>query len=183
VGGLFVHQQHFGTEPGLAGWWGSDKLKQFDMSTDFTAAGTAGAWQISTPPIFSTAAVAGALRIHEEAGIQRIRAKSLALTGYLTRLVDEILSAPPYEFSIGTPRDDGRRGGHIALEHQDAVRIAKALKARGIVPDFRPPKIVRLAPIPLYSTFGEVWDTVQVLREIVDRGEHRLFTAERETVA
>jgi kynureninase len=183
VAGLFVHEQHFGAEPGLAGWWGSDKLKQFDMSSDFTGAGNAGAWQISTPPIFSTAAVAGALRIHEEAGIDRIRAKSLALTDYLTTLVDDTLSASPYDFSIGTPREERRRGGHIALEHPDAVRIAKALKAQGIIPDFRPPNVVRLAPIPLYTTFVELWDTVAVLRQIVDRGDHQRFSAIRETVA
>jgi kynureninase len=71
----------------------------------------------------------------------------------------------------------------VALEHPDAVRVARALKARGIVPDFRPPNVVRLAPFPLYTTFAELWDTVQAVREIVATGEHERYAAVRGPVA
>jgi len=183
VGSLFVHERHFGTRPGLAGWWGHHKARQFDMALRFEQAPGAGAWQIGTPPVLGAAALYGALRILQEAGIDAIRAKSLDQTGYLMFLVDELLSQAPYGFSIGTPREAARRGGHVAVEHPDAIRIAKALKARGVVPDFRPPNVIRLAPIALYTTYVELWQTVQTLREIVDSGEVERFSATRETVA
>jgi kynureninase len=93
------------------------------------------------------------------------------------------LTTPPYDFGIGTPREPERRGGHLAVEHAEAPRIARALKARGIVPDFRAPNVIRLAPVPLYTAFHELWRTVQALREIVDKGEHRQMAEGRELVA
>jgi kynureninase len=153
------------------------------MSLDFEPAPDAGAWQIGTPPILGMAGLFGSLQLFAAAGIDRIREKSLAQTSYLIALADTRLSGPPYEFSIGTPRDPARRGGHVALEHPDATRIAKALKARGVIPDFRPPNVIRLAPIPLYTSFAEIWRTIEILRDVVDRGEHLQLSRERETVA
>jgi kynureninase len=102
------------------------------------------------------------------------------LTDYLIDLIDGCgLTAAPYGYAIGTPREAERRGGHVAVEHPEAARIAQALKARGIVPDFRPPNVVRLAPAPLSTTFHELWRTVQALREIVARGEHLAHANER----
>jgi kynureninase len=183
VGSLFVHERHFGTIPALAGWFGSAKERQFDLLLDFEPAPSAGAWQISTTPVLGAAALYGALKLFEEAGIARVREKSLAQTGYLMVLVDEVLSPPLYDFVVGTPREASRRGGHVAVEHPDAVRICKALKARGIVPDFRPPNVIRLAPIPLYTSYAELWQTVQALKAIVDRGEHLHFSGQRGIVA
>jgi kynureninase len=183
VGSLFVHQRHFGTLPGLAGWWGHHKERQFDMSLRFEQAPGAGAWQISTPSVFGAAALYGALTMFREVGIERVRAKSLDLTGYLMFLIDELLTEPPYGFAVGNPREADRRGGHVALEHPDAVRVCKALKARGVIPDFRFPNVIRLAPIALYTGFAELWQTVQILRQIVDTGEHRQFSGERGAVA
>ncbi len=183
VGSLYVHERHFGVPPALAGWWGSNKQRQFDMTFDFVPADGAGAWQISTPPVLSAAPLYGSLRLFQEAGIERLRAKSLAQTRYLMLLADALLAAPRYGFSVGTPREDERRGGHVALEHPDAVRIAAALRGRGVIPDFRPPNVVRLAPIPLYTTYEEIWRTVEILRQIVDDGEHRRLPFERGAVA
>jgi kynureninase len=183
VAALFVHERHHGTAPALAGWWGSDKARQFDMAIVQTPAGTAGAWQIGTPSIFGAATLYGSLALTEEADVERIRAKSLALTGWLMALVDAWLTEPPYAFTIGSPREPARRGGHIALEHPEAVQICKALKARGFVPDFRPPNVIRMAPIALYTTFLDIWRTVQALRDIVETGEHRRYPADRATVA
>lgn len=183
VGSLFVHRRHFGTPPALAGWWGYDKARQFDMALDFAPAAGAGAWQIGTPSVLSAAALYGALGIFREAGIERVRARSLDLTDYLMYLIDELLVALPYGFAVGTPREAARRGGHVALEHSDAIRICKALKARGVIPDFRFPNVIRLAPIALYTTYAELWRTVAILRDIVDRGEHLAYSAERDAVA
>lgn len=181
VAALFVHERHFGRLPGLAGWFGSHKERQFDMALEFTPAEAAGAWQIGTTTVLSAAALYGSLAIHREAGIERIRAKSLALTDYLIFLIDEVLAQ--HGFTVGNPREPERRGGHVALEHPDAVRICKALKARGVIPDFRAPNVIRLAPVPLYNSFSDVWATVQALKEIVEKGEHEQFSGQRGTVA
>lgn len=183
VASLYVHRRHFGLAPALAGWFGYRKEKQFDLLPEFEPAAAAGAWQISTTPVLSAAALYGSLQIFAAAGMEKVRAKSLALTEYLMFLADALLAPPPYGFTVGTPRADARRGGHVALEHPDAVRICKALKARGIVPDFRPPNVVRLAPAALYNTYRDVWDTVQALREIIDRNETAPFDPERGVVA
>lgn len=182
VGSLYVHERHFGTPPGLAGWFGSRKESQFDLALEFDPSPTAGAWQISTPPVLGAAALYGSLRMFQEAGIEAVRAKSLAQTGYLIELADRIIAPEPYGFSVGTPREAARRGGHVALEHPDAVRVCKALKARGIIPDFRYPNVIRLAPIPFYTTYGELWHAVQTIKNIVDHDEHRSFGNQRDVV-
>lgn len=184
VGALYVNRRHAGLRPALSGWWGYDKSRQFDMVHAWEGAAGAGAWQIGTPPILATAPLVGALELHAEAGIARIREKSLAQTAYLIDLLEGSgLTGPAYGYRVGTPREAARRGGHVAVEHGDAARVARALKARGVVPDFRAPNVVRLAPIPLYTSFAEVWHAVQVLREIVDAGEHLVGNGGRELVA
>lgn len=168
VGSLFVHQRHFGRLPGLTGWFGYRKEQQFAMLPTFEPAPTAGAWQISTPPVLATAPLYGALRVFQDTGMAAIREKSLQQTAYLTFLIDTYLSTPPYNFTIGNPREAKRRGGHVALEHNDAVRVNGALKALGVIPDFRPPNVIRLAPIALYTSYKELWQTVEYLRRIID---------------
>jgi kynureninase len=184
TGGLYVNRSHWGTAPGLAGWWGYEKTQQFEMAHAWQGAGTAGAWQISTPPLLATAPLRGSLRLFHEAGITALRAKSLAQTDYLARLLEETgLTAPPYTFAIGTPRQPERRGGHLAVEHDEAPRIVRTLKARGIIPDFRAPNVIRLAPVPLYTTYHELWQTVQALKQIIDTGEHLHLAEGRDLVA
>ncbi|HUG16170.1 MAG TPA: kynureninase [Thermomicrobiales bacterium] len=184
VGGLYVNRKHFGAVPKLPGWWGYQKERQFDMLHEFEPAHGAGAWQISTINVLSAAPIVGSLNIVDEAGIERIRAKSLALTDYLIALVEAGgLTDVRYGYRIGTPLEHARRGGHVALEHANGPQIARALKARGVVPDFRPPNVVRLAPVPLYSSFVDVWETVRHLREIVDTGEFHALADVREVVA
>jgi kynureninase len=181
VGALFVHQRHWSAySPGLAGWWGSDKARQFEMQLAFTPAADAGAWQISTPSVLGAAALYGSLGLIGEAGIDAIRRKSLDLTGYLLFLADELLV--PLGFAVGTPREVARRGGHVALEHPDALRITRALRARGVIPDFREPNVIRLAPVALYTSYLEIWRTVDILRGIVQTGAYIGFDADRGAV-
>ncbi len=181
---LYVHKKHFSQEPALAGWWGCRKDRQFDMSLRFEKAAGAGGWQIGTPQLLSAAPLEGSLRIFQEAGIERLREKSLNLTSYLMSLVQELkLTEPPYNYRLGTPMEESRRGGHVAVEHRDAARISRALKARGIIPDFRPPNVVRLAPMALYTTYLEVWQVVRSLQEIIDKGEHQKYANVRDTIA
>lgn len=164
VGGLYLNRRHFGVAPGLAGWWGSNKQAQFDMTHDFMPAHHAGALQIGTPPILALAPLAGTLAIHHQAGMENLRTKSLALTDFLRELAEAFLV--PLGFSVATPPEPARRGGHIALVHENAASLCRALRLNGVVPDFRPPDIVRLAPAPLYNTFGDCVETVRRLAEI-----------------
>lgn len=167
-GGLFVHEQHLQLTPGLAGWWGHDKTSQFEMRADFRKAQGAGAYQIGTPSILALGALEGALEVFDEVGIESIRARSLELTALLMRLVDAELP----EFTVVTPRADAERGGHVALAHRDAKLLSLALRERGIIPDFREPDILRLAPVALYNSEDELEQTVRVLRELLDTGTH-----------
>jgi kynureninase len=184
VGALYVNRRHWPEEPTLTGWWGSDKTRQFDMATEFAGAAGAGRWQVGTPSVLATAPLRGSLRLFAEAGIAEVRAKSLAQTGYLLNLLERTgLLGPPYGYGIATPHEEARRGGHVAVTHPDGARIARALKTRGFVPDFRPPDIVRLAPAPLYTSYQELWRTVQALKEVVDAGEHRRGAEGRDLVA
>ena len=184
VAGLYVNRKHFDTRPGLAGWWGSDKDRQFDMRHEFTGANGAGAWQIGTPPLLGLAPLAGSLRIVAEAGMDRLREKSLAQTDYLVELLEATgLTGERYGYRIGTPAGHARRGGHIAVEHAAGPGVARALKRRGVIPDFRPPDVVRLAPIPLYTSYHDIWTAVGHLREIIERDEHLKGDGGRELVA
>ena len=159
---LFLHERHFDREPGLAGWFGYVKNRQFDMALGFEHARSAGGWQLGTPSVLSAATLEAALQVQEEASIGRIREKSLKLTDFLIELVDGFLSDEPYGYSIATPRGHERRGGHLAIEHpSEAWRICCALKSRGIIPDFRPARVIRVAPVALYNTFTEVWASRQ----------------------
>jgi kynureninase len=183
-GALYVNRRHFGARPGLSGWWGYLKDRQFDMVHEWEGAPGAGAWQISTTPLFYGASMLGSLGIFEEAGIESIRAKSLKMTNYLIELIEESgLTRPDFGYAIGSPRDEHRRGGHVAVEQASAAAIARALKQRGIVPDFRAPNVIRIAPVALYTTFDECWQTVAALREIIEAGEHLALNQDRELVA
>jgi kynureninase len=171
VAGLYCHEDHFGIRPALAGWWGHEKETQFEMRQTFTPAGNAGAFQIGTVPVLAAAPLDGALDVTREAGIDAIRAKSVALTDYLVALVDRL----PDAFAVGSPRDSDRRGGHVAVEHPEAYRLTQALKERDVVVDFRPPNVVRVAPAPLYIGFEDVFDVAETLRTLHESGAYEEY--------
>ncbi|UCH94925.1 MAG: kynureninase [Candidatus Aminicenantes bacterium] len=180
---LYLNRKHFKREPLLAGWFGYIKEKQFDMLLEFQHAASAGGWQISSPGILGAASLEGCLKIFQEAGIERIREKSIRMTSYLMHLVDHILPENQYHLKIGTPRDPDRRSGHVALEgDEDLWRIHQALKARGVIPDFRPPGLIRFAPIALYNTYHEVWQTIHHLKEIIDTKEYQSFSSTKTAI-
>ena len=180
-GGLYLNRRHFGRAPGLAGWFGSAKERQFDMGGTLHAASHAGALQIGTPNILSMAPLQGALELFAEAGIHALRKKSLRLTDFMMRMADAEL----YEVGvrIANPREAERRGGHVALKHPEAMRICRALRAGGIVPDFRPSDIIRLAPAPLYNTFADCHHAIQALSTILTKRSYEDYPTEREMVS
>lgn len=181
VAGLYVHPRHHHRLPGLAGWFGSDKEVQFDMLHDFTPAQGAGRFQIGTPHVLSLAPLLGSLEIFQQAGIQAIRSKSLQLTQFLIDLAETYLS--PYGFQIGNPREPERRGGHVCLIHPEAIRICKAMKQVGVIPDYRAPDVVRLAPVPLYTSFTDVLEAVERIIQVMENKSYEAFEKQREVIA
>ncbi len=170
---LYVNGRHASRRPRLAGWFGFVKERQFEMLPRFEPQPGARGFQISSPGILGSAPLEGALDLILRAGPERIEAKSRQATAYLIHLVDELLTQPPYDFRVGTPREPHRRGGHVALHRGGgAHRIAAALEERGVIVDYRPPDVLRIAPAALYNTFHEIWRAVHHIREIVDSGEH-----------
>lgn len=178
---LYLNKRHFGLHPGLAGWQGYVKDKQFDLLNTFEPVRNAGGWQSGTQNIFSMAPLEGSLELFNRVGVEKIREKSLKLTEYLMALIDDKLTG--YGFSVGNPREPHRRGGHVALEHPDAVRINQALKDNGVMPDFRAPNVIRLAPIALYTSFTEVFRVVETLVRIMDEKLYENYSSKRGTVA
>ncbi|MDQ0158105.1 kynureninase [Alkalibacillus salilacus] len=181
VAGLFIHENHFDRTPGLTGWFGSDKDKQFDMEHTFTKAQDAGAFQIGTPHVFSAAPLIGSLALFEEVGIDAVREKSLQATAYFMYLVEHELS--DFGFTIGNPREATRRGGHICLEHDAAASICKALKERDITPDFRAPNVIRLAPVAFYVSYHDIYRAVQILKDIMTNETYKQYQNERDVIA
>jgi len=181
VASLYVNRKHFNRLPGLTGWFSSRKDKQFDMEHQLTPAEDAGAFQMGTPHVFSIAPLIGSLELFAEAGIDRIREKSLQLTRYMMHLIDHELQG--MGFTIGNPQEDERRGGHVYLEHDEAIRICKALKENGVTPDFRAPNGIRLAPVALYNSYEDVWKAVQILKKIMEEEQYKKFKNSREVVA
>ncbi len=165
VAGCFVHERHGQNLdlPRLAGWWGNDPATRFQMPGQFVPQPGADGWQISNPPIFALAPVRASLAIFDQAGMPAVRAKSELLTAYLEFLLDQL---PGKRFETITPRDPIRRGCQLSILVHDRPRaLIEALKAGGVVCDFREPNVVRVAPVPLYNTFHEVWSFVQILKQ------------------
>jgi kynureninase len=163
---LYLNARHFGRHPGMAGWFGSRADRQFSFSPEFEPAPDAQALEIATPNILSTAPLLGTLAQISDAGIDLIRKKSLELTTFLIDWFDRSLA--PLGFTLVTPRDASRRGGHISLSHPEAARICRTLRDAGVVTDFRPPTMIRITPSPLYTSFGDVCEAVRRTIEIVE---------------
>jgi len=163
-GGLFVHQRHLERIPALRGWWGHDKTTQFEMRGDFRRSSGANAYQQGTPSILALAALEGALTVFDGLDLLELRRVSLELTDHFMALCDEFVP----EMRVVTPRAPQERGGHVALAHGAARALSSALRSKGIIPDFRAPDVLRLAPVALYNTKSELEQTVQILRQVLD---------------
>jgi kynureninase len=166
AGGAFVHERHATRSdlPRLAGWWGHDKATRFRMGPDFEPIPGADGWQVSTPSLLAMAPVVASLEHFTTVGLAALRTKSMALTGYLEALVDARLAG---RVTLLTPRAPGERGAALSLRLEcgrDAARAAfDGLLARGIVPDWREPGVVRAAPVPFYNSYDDAWRFVDAL--------------------
>jgi kynureninase len=169
IAGCFVHERHARDPrlPRFAGWWGHDKENRFRMLPDFQVIPGAEGWQLSNPSILSAAALRASLDIFDEATMQRLRAKSESLTGYLSFFLNQNASK---KFSVITPQDTAQRGAQLSLRVAENGRaICDALAKDGIVCDWREPDILRVAPVPLYNTFLDVHTFAEKFLAAIDR--------------
>jgi len=163
VGGAFVHERHAQRFelPRFAGWWGHDKETRFLMGPEFRPMAGAEGWQISNPPILQMAALRASLEIFEEVGMPALAAKSRRLTGYLESLIDEIGDD---RISIITPRDTTQRGCQLSIRVRDADRtLHEQLVANGVFADWREPDVIRIAPVPSYNSFADVYRFAEII--------------------
>ncbi|MCW3012150.1 MAG: kynureninase [Solirubrobacterales bacterium] len=153
----------------IPGWFGA--ADQFDMGPSYAPAPGVARFLAGTPPMVALAAIRPGVAMLAEAGMPAVAAKGRALTGLAIALHDQWLA--PAGFTLGTPRDPWARGAHVALRHPDAWRITRALIERArVVPDFRKPDVVRLGLPALTTSFADVFDACERLRDLVAAGEH-----------
>ncbi len=162
----------------IAGWW--SHADPFGFDRRYRPTGGIRRFLTGTAPVVSLALIEPGVTMLAEAGMETLRAASLALTGYLIERWRADLA--PLGFTLATPEDPERRGSHVSLGHPQALAIDLALIAdHGVVPDFRPPDAIRFGIAPLYNTFADVDRAVEAMIEIVESGKH-LVEPERPAV-
>lgn len=167
VGGAFVHARHArATLPRFAGWWGHDKSTRFQMGPEFVPTPGADGWQLSNPPILSLAPMRVSLEIFHRAGMQRLREKSLQLTGYLEWLVQTQL---PDVLQVVTPKETERRGSQLSIRVLGGRAQGRALFdyliEHGVIGDWREPDVIRISPVPLYNRFTDCLAFARAVRQ------------------
>ncbi|CAN5815938.1 kynureninase [soil metagenome] len=165
VAGCFVHERHSENFdlPRFAGWWGHDKETRFLMNSEFVPIKGAEGWQLSNPPIFQMAALKASLDIFEEAEMKNLTEKSGRLTAYLEFLLNKICDE---RISVITPSNRSERGCQLSIRVQNANKdLFKAISTRGVIADWREPDVIRVAPVPLYNSFADVYKFAQILKD------------------
>ncbi len=165
IAGVFIHEKHAESFdlPRFAGWWGHDKTTRFLMGDTFVPMRGAEGWQLSNPPIFQMASLRASLEIFHAAGMKNLREKSIKLTNYLEYLLSEIHDR---KIEIITPGNQWERGCQLSIRVKNADKnLFKAISARGVMADWREPDVIRVAPVPLYNSFMDVWKFVEILKD------------------
>ncbi len=166
VGGIFVHEKH-GNNPEifrLAGWWGNDESTRFKMKKGFIPAKGAASWQMSNAPVFNMVGHRASLDIFDKTNMRDLRAKSKRLTAFLEFLLQDLKHL---SFTIITPSEPEKAWGAALLLFQDKGREAfDALTQRGVIADWREPNVIRVAPVPMYNSFEDVYRFYEVLKEL-----------------
>ncbi len=165
IGGAFVHERHSESFdlPRFAGWWGHDKETRFLMDDEFVPMRGAEGWQLSNQPILLLASLRASLAIFEQVGMENLREKSVKLTNYLEFLLNEIHDK---RISIITPTNPNERGCQLSIRVKDSDKnLFKQLTAKGVIADWREPDVIRVAPVPLYNSFADVYKFTQILRD------------------
>jgi kynureninase len=167
LAGAFVHERHLGGDrPRFEGWWSTEAATRFEMAPESRPPASADAWQVSNPPIFSMSPVRTSLEIFDRIGMDVLRERSLRLTAYLETLLAGVTVG-----RVITPADPARRGAQLSLRIGGSLRageLAKRLRFEyGVIADAREPDVLRLAPVPLYSTYHDCWRAASALTEVV----------------
>ncbi len=166
VAGAFVHERHGANHDllRLAGWWGHNEKQRFQMKKGFVPMPGVDGWQLSNFPVLNGAAHLASLRIFEQAGMKALRKKSVLLTGYLEYLLSAMQK--PDLFSVITPHPPAERGCQLSiLMIKNGTRVFRHLTKAGVVADWREPNVIRIAPVPLYNTFEEVFKFATIFRQ------------------
>jgi kynureninase len=162
VAGAFVHERHLGGElPRFEGWWSTEAKTRFEMAPEARPPASADAWQVSNPPIFAMSPVRTSLSIFDQVGMPALRERSVRLTGYLEKLLAGV--------EILTPADPARRGAQLSVRVRGgAGELSRRLRFEyGVIADSREPDVLRLAPVPLYSTYHDCWRAASALNEVM----------------
>jgi kynureninase len=154
----------------IQGWLGHDT--PFTFEPGFRRAQGIRGWMVGSPPVLGIGALAVGVDIHLEAGAGPVGAKAAVLTEVFMRLARARLT--PLGFEVATPPEPERRGAQVSLRHADGLAIVRAVADRGVIGDFRPPDLCRFGLAPLYTRFVDVWDAVERIADVVERGTHRL---------
>lgn len=169
VSGIFVHDKH-GKNTQLnrfAGWWGHDEGQRFQMKKGFIPMKGADGWQLSNVNVLSSAAFLASLEIFGEVGMEGLREKSLKLTGYLEFLL-KALNEDAEKIQIITPKDPDQRGCQLSLLVENGGKeLFDQLNANGVIADWREPNVVRVAPVPLYNSFEDIYKFVEILKKLI----------------
>jgi kynureninase len=170
IAGAFVHERHLHNDKlkRLQGWWGNDITNRFKMGNSFTPSNTAESWSMSTSPMMLLAAHKASLEIFAAAGFDRLLAKSKALSDYMFFVLNHI-NQPTEKFRIITPQDPAERGCQVSLSlHHNAKAVFDTLMPLGIFADWREPNVIRVAPVPLYNSFEEIFIFADVLQQLLN---------------
>ena len=161
VAGAFVHEKHHNTNlPRFAGWWGHNKEDRFKMPDKFNPIASAEGWQLSNPPILSLAAIRASLSIFDEVGMDKLVSKSIKLTDYLVFLLNSVNTD---RIEIITPKE---RGCQLSIRVKNGdKKLFDSITVKGVIADWREPDVIRVAPIPLYNSFQDVFNFYSLLKE------------------
>lgn len=167
LGGVFVHERyaHDKTLKRFAGWWSQNKATRFNMRQPLDITPGAEGWQLSNPPILSMAAIKAALDLFNEVGMNKLRQKSIKLTGYLEFLIKGLNHA---QIEIITPSDSNQRGCQLSIQVKNANKdLHKKLTEQHVITDWREPDMIRCAPVPFYNSFEDVFRMVEILKTLL----------------
>ncbi|RMG77631.1 MAG: kynureninase, partial [Bacteroidetes bacterium] len=170
--GIFVHEKHCKNTDLIrfAGWWGHDKSVRFKMEPQFKPMPTAEAWQLSNAPVISMACHKASLKIFNRTNMQQLREKSKKLTGYLDFILKDISSrSNKVNFEVITPEQENERGCQLSiLTHGQGKTLFETISKKGVVADWREPNVIRVAPVPLYNSFEDIYRFGQIIEHSLE---------------
>ena len=167
MGGIFVNNKHKKNKSlkRLTGWWGQNKSKRFKMREELDISNGAEGWQLSNPAILSMAAIKASLELFRKVGMNKLRMKSIKLTGYLEYL---ILKMNNKNIDIITPKDPNQRGCQLSIKLNNSNKsLHKNLRLNNVITDWRDPNVIRCAPVPFYNSYQDVYNFVKILKKLL----------------